>query len=149
MAAGCGGPASPPSADNGPINLHIVSGSENQELVRFVDEQKSWTEIGLAELCGKISVISTDPTRSHSGNMFAALLAKRLNGENVVTDDTVDPVIQKVGPFFKKLGPMEHFSGGLFEKHLAQGVGAWVSIQSARGRRHVDGCEGIEPAGHD
>ena len=47
---------------------------------RIITEERSWKEIGLPELYGNVSIDTTDPAKSNSGNMFAGLLANTLNG---------------------------------------------------------------------
>lgn len=92
------------------------------KLIALVSQNKKWSELGL-DLYGNISITTTDPTKSNSGNMFAGLLANTLNGE-VVTPATVAPVIPKLQQFFEKLGYLEPSSADLFEQYLKTGVGA-------------------------
>lgn len=94
------------------------------KLVDLAVSGKKWADIGLNELYGEITVISTDPTKSNSGNMFAGLLANILNNGNVTDENTVQEVLPKLKDFFAKLGYMEHSSGDLFEQYLRTGVGA-------------------------
>ena len=93
------------------------------KLINLVIAGKNWSEIGLDDLYGKITIISTDPTKSNSGNMFSGLLANILNND-VVTMDSINNVLSDVVAFFKKLGYLEHSSGDLFEQYLRKGVGA-------------------------
>jgi hypothetical protein len=60
--------------------------SDIDKLISLVLEDVPWAELGLDELYGTVTVISTDPTKSNSGNMFAGLLANLLSGE-VVTEE--------------------------------------------------------------
>lgn len=93
-------------------------------LVDLITSNKKWSDIGLNDLYGNITVISTDPTKSNSGNMFSGLLANILNNGEVVDDTTVSQVLPKLKDFFDKLGYLEHSSGDLFEQYLKTGVGA-------------------------
>ncbi|HVP18469.1 MAG TPA: hypothetical protein VMU36_05680, partial [Spirochaetia bacterium] len=93
------------------------------KLIRMVETGTSWRAIGLTELYGKVTIISTDPNKSNSGNMFAGLLANILAGD-VATDATIDTVLPDVRKFFKSLGFLEHSSGDLFLQYLSMGVGA-------------------------
>jgi hypothetical protein len=92
-------------------------------LVQMVTKGTSWRSIGLNDLYGKVTIISTDPNKSNSGNMFAGLLANILAGD-VATDATIDSVLPDVRKFFKSLGFLEHSSGDLFLQYLSMGVGA-------------------------
>ena len=128
---------------NTPIVLYthrsIVDALENegmlteQENVTYIDMEKlvsliladtQWSEIGLAQLYGKISVDTTDPAKSNSGNMFAALLANVINGGEPLSDANVDEVLPKLQSIFGKLGYMETSSADLFSQFLKMGVGA-------------------------
>ena len=86
------------------------------KLVELIQNDTSWADIGLPELYGNISVDTTDPARSNSGNMFAALLANVLNG-----GQTILPQLQDI---FWKLGYMETSSSDLFSQFLRMGIGA-------------------------
>jgi hypothetical protein len=94
------------------------------KLINLVIEGKTWADIGLDELYGKISIISTDPTKSNSGNMFSGLLANMLYGQgDVVTEQSIDTVLPTIQTLFARLGFMEHSSSDLFEAYLTKGVG--------------------------
>ena len=98
------------------------------KLVSWVDLKKKWREIGLPQLYSPVLIQSTDPARSNSGNMWAALLANTYNGGEVLTPDKTDAVIPKVKAFFDRVGFMESGSGTLFDKYLKQGAGAYPII---------------------
>jgi hypothetical protein len=94
-----------------------------QKLIDMVVSGKKWSEIGIGQLYGKMSIISTDPSKSNSGNMFSGLLATIVNGDVVETSHlpTILPVVRD---YYKRLGYMEHSSSDLFEQYLRTGVGA-------------------------
>ena len=96
-------------------------------LIQLISENKTWKDIGLADLYGKITVTSTDPNKSNSGMVFAGLLASVMNGD-VVTDQTVTPYLPKVAAFFSRIGYMENSTGTLFEQYLRTGVGSYPLI---------------------
>jgi hypothetical protein len=98
------------------------------KLLELVKAKKQWKEIGLAQLYGSIIIRTTDPSKSNSGNMFAALTANTLNNGEVVAADTVDNVLPQVKDFYARLGYMEQSSSDLFDKFLQQGVGAYPMI---------------------
>jgi hypothetical protein len=85
---------------------------------------KKWSEIGLPQLYGKVSIFSTDPTRSNSGNMFAGYLANLLNGGEVAGPDALPRVLPKLKEYFGRMGFMEPSSADLFENFLKTGVGS-------------------------
>lgn len=88
----------------------------------LVDTQ--WSDIGLPELYGKVSVDTTDPEKSNSGNMFAALLANVINNGETADESTVDAVLPQLKEIFARLGYMETSSSDLFSQFLKMGVGA-------------------------
>ena len=94
------------------------------KLLQFIVEGKTWQDIGLPQLYGKIAIYSTDPTRSNSGNMFAGLLASAFNQGVIVTDQTVDNVLPQLKTYFELRGYMEHSSGDIFNNFITTGVGA-------------------------
>ena len=97
-------------------------------LIRMVSDGKPWKELGLTQLYGKMIIITTDPTRSNSGNQFAALLANMLNGGEVVDEQHVSKVLPGVQKFFSRQGYMQESSGDLFSQFLQQGVGSFPII---------------------
>lgn len=94
------------------------------KLINMIIQGKKWSDIGITDLYGKITIVSTDPTKSNSGNQFAGLLANILNNGEVVDDNTVNSVMPKLKNFFTRLGYMQNSSGDLFEQYLQTGVGA-------------------------
>lgn len=97
-------------------------------LLGMIKDKKEWKEVGLKQLYGSLIIRTTDPTKSNSGNMFAALVANTLNNGDVVTADTIDGVLPQVRDFYARLGHMEHSSAVLFNMFLQQGVGAYPII---------------------
>jgi hypothetical protein len=98
------------------------------KLVRLINEGKQWKEIGVPQLYGKVSLVSTDPTRSNSGNMFAGLLANLLNKGEVVNETSVKAVLPGVKQFFGRLGYLQQSSSDLFTQFLQQGMGSYPLI---------------------
>ena len=98
-----------------------------RRLLGLVLEGKAWADLGLSELYGKVSVVSTDPARSNSGSMFAGLAANILHGE-VVDGETVEPLLPKLRELFARMGYQEHSTGVLFEQYLQKGLGAYPLI---------------------
>ena len=94
------------------------------KLTDLIMADTSWADLGVPELYGKVSVDTTDPAKSNSGNMFAALLANVLNGGETVDETTVENVIPKLQEIFARLGYMETSSSDLFNQLLRMGVGA-------------------------
>jgi hypothetical protein len=99
-------------------------GSYSIDLIRFVDlarQGKTWADLGLPELHGKLRIRTSDPSQSNSGLLFAGLLANALNGDEVVDSTTVEPLLPFIPPFF--IGLLPTASKDLFEQFLAQGKG--------------------------
>ena len=92
-------------------------------LIQWMVEGKKWSEVGLDDLYGSMKIISTDPAKSNSGNMFFALLANMLNNGEVVNGNTVEAVLPKLKDFYNRLGYLEDSSSKLFEAYLTKGVG--------------------------
>jgi hypothetical protein len=98
------------------------------KLLQVINDGKSWRDIGLPQVGGKVLVYTTDPTKSNSGNLFAGLLANTLNGGTVVDDSAVGAILPGVQSFYARLGYTTDSSGFLFDQFLAQGIGAYPII---------------------
>jgi hypothetical protein len=92
------------------------------QLIQDVSDGKKWADIGLDELFGKMSITTTDPTKSNSGNMFAGLLANILHGD-VVDTNTLQPLLPTIKQIFTRLGYMPPSSHDLFQQYLTKGIG--------------------------
>ena len=95
-----------------------------EKLVQMIIEDTQWADIGLKELYGRVSVDTTDPVKSNSGNMFAALLANVLNGGETVNEQTVEKVLPELKEIYSRLGYMETSSSDIFDQFLKMGMGA-------------------------
>lgn len=91
-------------------------------LIAAIEARTPWKDLGLPYF-GPVRVHSSDPTRSNSGNMFAALLATMLAGGEVVTEDNLPRVLPRVVAYFRAMGQMDHTSSDTFESFLGQGEG--------------------------
>lgn len=94
------------------------------KVISLILEGKKWKDVGLNDLYGKISIFSTDPARSNSGNMFSGLLANVLNSGEVVEENKIQAILPRIINFFKRLGYMESSSHDIFEQYLRMGEGA-------------------------
>ena len=97
---------------------------DTQKFLNLMMEGKEWSSVGLPDLYGNVTVISTHPSKSNSGNMFAGLLANMINNGKVVDEKSLPTVLPKVNTFYSKLGYLESSSGDLFEQFLKTGMGA-------------------------
>lgn len=98
--------------------------ADMQKLTGLISAEKQWKDIGLPQLYGEIYVDTTDPARSNSGNMFAALLANSLNGGKTVDESTIHDILPELKRIFSRTGYMETSSSDLFNQFLRMGVGA-------------------------
>lgn len=94
------------------------------KLTNLILAEKKWSDIGLPQLYGNMFVDTTDPARSNSGNMFAALLANSLNGGKTVDDEAIYHILPELKKIFAQTGFMETSSSDLFSQFLRMGVGA-------------------------
>ena len=92
--------------------------------VKIITDTTEWKTIGLPQLYGRVAIISTDPTKSNSGNMFAGMLANMLVGGRVADDTSIVPVLPIVKNYFNSLGFLEVGSADLFKVFVRTGVGA-------------------------
>ncbi|MDR2185072.1 MAG: hypothetical protein LBO80_05315 [Treponema sp.] len=107
--------------------VHTEEKTEYIDLVKLIDAvlaDTKWKNIGLDELYGNMYVLSTDPLKSNSGNMFAGLVANMLNGGEVATGESLALNGGELKRFFSKLGYLESSSADLFNSFLKTGIGA-------------------------
>lgn len=98
--------------------------ADTTRLGALISGGKRWKEdLGL-DLYGPFRVISTDPAKSNSGNIWAALLATALNGGTVPDLAAATRLAPQIGAYFTSLGFMESSSGDLFSAFLKQGMGS-------------------------
>jgi len=91
------------------------------------DDKPTWEEFGVDDLFGRVNVVTTDPTRSNSGNMFYALMANILVGD-VATVDNIEAQLPVIRTFYDGQGRLEESSGILFEQFISLGMGAYPAI---------------------
>lgn len=94
-----------------------------EKLTACIEEGTSWAGIGLPELYGNVTVATTDPTKSNSGNMFAGLLANTLCG-GTADGESLEEILPRLQTIFRNLGYMESSSSDLFDQFLKTGIGA-------------------------
>jgi hypothetical protein len=99
------------------------------KLVQTMEEGKTWADVGVPSVYGKVKVISTDPEKSNSGNQFAALLADIMAGD-VVDDATLPKVLPRLKKLYDRLGYLDSSSGDLFSQYLRLGEGANPMVAS-------------------
>lgn len=92
-----------------------------EKLVRLVTDGTSWKSIGLTQLYGNITISSTDPVKSNSGNMFAGLLANTLAG-GIATESNIDQYLPDIKAIFEKSGYMDSSSADIFSEFMKMGL---------------------------
>jgi hypothetical protein len=95
-----------------------------RKLIDAVSADTKWSSVGLNELYGNMYIISTDPLKSNSGNMFAGLVANMLNNGEVASGESLKKNGGELKRFFSKLGYLESSSADLFNSFLKTGIGA-------------------------
>lgn len=98
--------------------------ADMQKLTEKIKSRVTWAEAGLPELYGNVTVDTTDPVRSNSGNMFAALLANVFCGGKTVDEARVKEIMPQLKEIFSDLGYMETSSSDLFNQFIRTGIGA-------------------------
>jgi hypothetical protein len=131
---------------NSPIVLYtwrgVIAGLEQEGLVEETDEghyvadmqeltdllvaqdRPTWNDLGVEELYNGFNIVTTDPTRSNSGNMFYGLFLNMLNGAQVATMDDLSTNFQTIDDYYQRQGLMQGSSGTLFDNFIVQGMGA-------------------------
>ena len=90
----------------------------------IVDPPATWKDLGADFLNGSFRIVTTDPVRSNSGNMFYGLFLNMLNGGEVVTGTNVDTYLPILKTYYDQQGLLEESSGILFDRFITLGAGA-------------------------
>jgi ABC-type Fe3+ transport system substrate-binding protein len=83
------------------------------KLVAAAESSKSWKELGLPELYGKVVLYTTDPVKSSSGNLYAGLL------QTVLGEGSAG----KIKALIAAQGFQESSSDTLFAQYISRGIG--------------------------
>ena len=101
--------------------------SDMNKLMQYILDGKSWSDIGLGELYGKINIASTDPVTSSPGATYYGLLLSTLS-EGQVTNENIGNNLPKLKQFYIKSGYMNNTPADLFERYLKTGMGGQPMI---------------------
>ena len=97
---------------------------DHARLVEMIQSGSPWSEVGLTQLHGPVSIRSSQPTASNTGNSYAGLLANTLNGEQVVDGATIGPILPELQSFFAGMGFIPDTTTEMFEQFFTLGMGA-------------------------
>ena len=97
--------------------------TDMNKLLNLILEGKTWKDIGLNSIYGKINIYSTDPVTSSPGaTYYGLLLSVMTNGD--LTTENVNKTLPKLKEFYTKSGYMNNTPADLFELYLKTGEGA-------------------------
>lgn len=96
--------------------------SDMEKLIDYIINNKSWKDLGLDELYGKVNIASTDPVSSSPGATYYGLLLSIL-GKGQINDATLEKDLKKLKDFYIKSGYMNNTPADLFERYLKTGMG--------------------------
>ena len=112
------------------IKENIVSESNGtyyitdmNKLLNYILEGKTWKEIGIDSLYGRVNIDSTDPVSSSPGATYYGLLLSIMCGGEV-NEQNIEQTLPKLREFYEKSGYMNNTPADLFEMYLKTGVGA-------------------------
>ncbi len=91
---------------------------------QLIESGARWKEDLGVNVYGTFKILSTDPAKSNSGNIWAALLATSLDGGKTPIPADLPVLLPKVRAYFEQMGYMESSSGDIFENFLKQGIGS-------------------------
>ena len=104
----------------GEDNIYYIT--DMSKLINLILESKSWGDIGLTDLYGKINIASTDPVTSSPGATYYGLLLSILsNGD--INDENIEANLAKLKVYYTKSGYMNNTPADLFERYLKTGLG--------------------------
>lgn len=97
--------------------------TDMNKLLDYILEGKTWSDIGLGSIYGKININSTDPVTSSPGATYYGLLMSVMTGGDL-SAEKVESVLPKLKEFYLKSGYMNNTPADLFEMYLKQGQGS-------------------------
>lgn len=97
--------------------------TDMDKLLDYILQGKTWKDIGLSNIYGKINIDSTDPVSSSPGATYYGLLLSIMTGGDMSLSK-VNETLPKLKEFYKKSGYMNNTPADLFEMYLKTGVGA-------------------------
>lgn len=96
--------------------------TDMNKLINYILDGKSWNDIGISDLYGKVNIASTDPVSSSPGATYYGLLLSILsNGD--INDQNIEENLSKLKSFYQKSGYMNNTPADLFERYLKTGMG--------------------------
>lgn len=101
--------------------------TDMNKLLSYILEGKTWKDIGVESLYGRININSTDPVTSSPGATYYGLLLSILCGGEV-TEANIEQNLPKLKEFYEKSGYMNNTPADLFDMYLKTGVGAQPMI---------------------
>jgi len=111
------------------INESIVTKKDDvyyitdmNKLLNYILEGKTWSDIGLNSIYGKININSTDPVTSSPGATYYGLLLSIMTGGDL-SENKVNETLPKLKEFYTKSGYMNNTPADLFELYLKTGLG--------------------------
>ena len=97
------------------------------KLIDYILQGKSWKDIGLDDLFGKINISSVDPVSSSPGaTYYGLLLTIMTNGSE--NEQDIEKVLPKLKQLYDKSGYMGITPADLFEKFMKIGKGTYPLI---------------------
>lgn len=97
------------------------------KLIDYILDGKSWKDIGLNDLFGKINISSVDPVSSSPGATYYGLLLTILTNGSENTSD-IEKALPKLKQLYDKSGYMGITPADLFEKFMKIGQGTYPII---------------------
>lgn len=97
--------------------------TDMNKLLNYILEGKTWKDIGLDSIYGKVNIYSTDPVTSSPGATYYGLLLSVMTNGDLSTEN-VNKTLPKLKEFYTKSGYMNNTPADLFELYLKTGEGA-------------------------
>ncbi len=97
--------------------------SDMQKLIDYIIEGKTWADIGMPEIYGKINITSPDPITSSPGTTYYGLLASIMN-KGYVDTNQVQGISTQLKNFYGYSGFMSNTPADIFDLYLRTGMGA-------------------------
>ena len=97
--------------------------TDMNKLISYISSAKKWSEIGLPQIYGNISIASADPAVSLSGKLYYGLLAGIMN-EGEASSSNIRKTLPKLQDIYTKSAFINDTPADFFDIYMRTGMGS-------------------------
>ena len=97
--------------------------TDMNKLISYISSGKKWSEIGLPQIYGNISIASADPAVSQTGKLYYGLMTGIMN-EGEVSSSNIQKTIPKLQNIYTKSAFVHDTPADFFDVYMRIGIGS-------------------------